>query len=241
MESYGFEGIELWGNGIRGRVDEIGEALQSSRIKPSTICTGYGGCLLDPNPAERKKAMEDIKELLAVGAEIGVIGLITVPIFGKPRLPNLLPYASEIDLEKKLLVLELKDLGSYAEDVGCEILLEPLNRYETHFMKTLRDALEIQKEVGLESVKIMADFFHMSIEEEDIPASIKEAGKAIHHVHLADSTRLLPGHGHTDFKSGFAALKEVGYKNYMALECGVPGDPEVEIPRSVQYLKSCME
>ncbi|MEM2936505.1 MAG: sugar phosphate isomerase/epimerase, partial [Candidatus Bathyarchaeia archaeon] len=91
--------------------------------------------------------------------------------------------------------------------------------------------------VGREHVKIMADFFHMSIEEADIPASIKKAADYIVHVHLADSNRLLPGHGHTDFKRGFAALKKIGYRNFMALECGIPGDPEIELPKCVKYLK----
>ena len=64
----------------------------------------------------------------------------------------------------------------------------------------------------------MADFFHMSIEERDIAASIADAGDWIAHVHLADSTRELPGYGHTDFESGFAALKETGFDKFMSLE-----------------------
>ncbi len=240
MESYGFQGIEFWGQSLPERVDEVKEAIASSTIEPSTICAGYSGCLLDNDEGERKKAMKDIKSLLRIGGEIGVLGLITVPIFGKARLPNLSPLNSSVELEKELLVLELEELGKVAAENNCTILIEPLNRYETHLVKTLQDAVEIQKRVNLESVKIMADFFHMNIEERDIPESIREAGEAIHHVHLADSTRLLPGYGHTDFKSGFEALKEIGFGNYMALECGVPGDPEKELPKSVEYLKSCM-
>lgn len=240
MESYGFEGVEFWGKGISDRMDEIKEALASSSVKASTICAGYGGCLLDPKKEERKRAVEDIRTLLEVGAQLGVVGLITVPIFGGARLPDLSPYRQAVEMEKELLVMELKDLGQHAEDVGCRILLEPLNRYETHLLRTLEDGLEIQQAVGMESVKIMADFFHMSIEERDIALSLEKAGKALYHIHLADSTRLLPGYGHTDFKSGFAALKGIGYDKYMALECGVPGDPDVELPKSVQYLKAQM-
>lgn len=240
MESFGFEGVEFGGKGLPERTNEIKEALASSKVKPSTICAGYGGCLLDTDKAERKKAMEDIKALLETAAELEVVGLITVPIFGGPRIPDLSPFDSPVEIEKKLLTLELKELGKYAQDVSSCILLEPLNRYETHLLRTLKDAVEIQEAVGMESVKIMADFFHMSIEERDIAASLEEAGDAVHHIHLADSTRLLPGHGHTDFKSGFAVLQKNGYDKFMALECGVPGDPEVELPKTVEYLKSCM-
>ncbi|MBS7648555.1 sugar phosphate isomerase/epimerase, partial [Candidatus Bathyarchaeota archaeon] len=66
------------------------------------------------------------------------------------------------------------------------------------------------------------------------------AGGYIMHVHLADSNRLLPGYGHTDFKSGFLSLKKIGYKNFMALECGIPGNPEEELPKCVKYLRSLL-
>ena len=66
-------------------------------------------------------------------------------------------------------------------------------------IKTLNDGVEICKRVGSPNVAIMADFFHMSLEERNIPESIEAAGEYIRHVHLADSTRELPGYGHTDF------------------------------------------
>ena len=121
------------------------------------------------------------------------------------------------------------------------ILLEPLNRYEAHLLNRLEQAVEIAKRVNSPSVKIMADFFHMNIEEADIAASIESAGLWTQHVHLADNTRKQPGTGSTDFKSGFAALKKIGYDKYMALECGFAGDPEKAITESAKYLKACMK
>ena len=106
-----------------------------------------------------------------------------------------------------------------------------------HFLKILDDAVGICKQINSPNVQIMADFFHMSIEEQDIAESIEKAGSYIRHVHLADSTRLLPGCGHTDFQSGFAALKSVGFLDYMALECGIRGAAEEELPKSVRYMK----
>jgi sugar phosphate isomerase/epimerase len=234
---FGFEGIEFWGSGLENRQDEIIKATENHQVKPSTICAGYGGCLLDPNRSERDRAVNDIRKLLKVAANIGAVGLIVVPIFGGARINDLSPYKSAIQLEKELLIMQMKELGDYAAEVGAYVLLEPLNRYETHLLKRLRDAVEICKAVDKPYVRIMADFFHMNIEEPIIAESIREAGEYVKHVHLADSTRLLPGHGHTDFKSGFEALKEIGFENYMALECGIPGDPFVELPKTVQYMK----
>jgi len=240
LEKYGYDGIEFGGRNLWERVDEINKAAAKSKVKPASICAGFGGCLLDPAKGERDRAVEDIKRLLSAAADIGAVGLIAVPIFGPPRIPDLSPYKSAVELEKELLLKLLDDIGAHAEKVGAVLLVEPLNRYETHLLRRLEDAVDVCRRVGNPNVKIMADFFHMSIEEADIPASIRKAGEWIAHVHLADSNRLLPGFGHTDFKAGFAALKEVGFANYMALECGIPGDPAVELPRCAQYLRECM-
>jgi sugar phosphate isomerase/epimerase len=77
----------------------------------------------------------------------------------------------------------------------------------------------------------------MNIEEPDVPASIQSAGEWIQLVHLGDSNRMLPGQGHIDFASGFAALKEIAYNGFVVLECGILGDPEIQLPRSVQFVK----
>lgn len=237
LAAYGYQGIEFWGGGLENRQDAIARAIENHSVKPSTICAGYPGCLLDGDRAEREKAINGVKTLLKVAANIGAVGLIVVPIFGGPRISDLTPYKTARQLEVELLVKLMQDLGGYAQETGATILLEPLNRYETHFLRTLNDAVEICKQVNNPRVAIMADFFHMSIEERDIAQSVEAAGNYIKHVHLADSTRQLPGYGHTDFKSGFAALKKIGYQNYMALECGVPGPANVELPKSAKYMK----
>ena len=238
LQAWGYEGIEFWGGGLRERLPEVQSALQSGSVRASTVCAGFRGSPLDAEPRERECAVRDIKDLLYVAADIGAIGLIFVPIFGGPRIPDLRPLASPEQLEFDLLCLLLDDLAKTAEAAGTLLLLEPLNRYETHFIRRLEQAVAVCEKVAHPNLKIMADFFHMSIEEADIPLAIRNAGNWIAHVHLADSNRLLPGQGHTDFKSGFAALKEIGYTGYMALECGIMGDPLVELPKAAQFLKA---
>lgn len=239
FEAYGFEGVEFWGSpDLRNRVKEIKDALSTVKLKVSTICAGYPGALLSDRFDERRAAVDGIKERLSLSAELGAVGVIVVPIFGPPRLPDLRPlYPRVYELEKALLIEECRELGRYADDVGAYVLLEPLNRYETHFINRLSQAVEVCKEVNIEHVKIMADFFHMNIEEADIAESLEEAGGYVKHIHLADSNRLLPGYGHIDFKKPFSALRKVGYEGFMALECGIPGPAEIELPKVVKYLK----
>ncbi len=124
--------------------------------------------------------------------------------------------------------------------MNCLCLLEPLNRYETHLVRTVEHAIEIVKKVNSTGIRVMADFFHMSIEEAKIDETIEKGKDFIHHIHLADSNRLLPGYGHTDFRARFSLLKKIGYSKYMAIECRIHGSAEKELPECVNYLRKCL-
>ena len=241
LEEYRFEGIEIWGRELPEKLEEIRSALGTSKVKVSTVCANYPGDLLGSDRKTRETAIEGIKEKLKMCSDLGGVGVIAVPTFGGPKISDLYPWKPDVkEVEKQILIEECKILGEYADDVGAYVLLEPLNRYETHFTQRLEQAVEVCKAAGREHVRIVADFFHMSIEEADIPSSLEKASDYILHIHLADSNRVLPGYGHTDFKSAFQVLKKVGYRNFMALECGVPGDPHEELPKCAKYLRSLM-
>ena len=240
-EKLGFNGLEIWGHGIRERMAEIKDAISTAKVGVSTICSGYRGDLLSPSREEREVAVNDIGDLLTAAAELGAVGVIVVPTFGGPKLPDLKPlYPNVWSLERALLVAELKELGKKAVDTGSYVLLEPLNRYETHFLNRLEQAVSIVEEVGSPGVAVMADFFHMNIEESSVPEALKLALKHLKHIHLADSNRWLPGFGHTDFREPFRVLKESGYAYFMAMECHVPEPKEESLAKSARYLRSLM-
>jgi len=240
LSRWGYKGIELGGGGIFDRQKEIVEALKNSDVKASTICAGYRGCFLDPHPAERQLAMDDMRRLLDLAGTIGAVGVICVPIFGGPRLPNLSPLGDAIKLEKDLFVAILRQLAPHAKAAKATILVEALNRYETHLLRRQADAVAICRRVKHPNVQIMSDFFHMGIEELDIPKTIAKCGKYIKHVHLADSTRMQPGTARTDFKAGFAALRQARFRGYMALECGILGDRDKALEECARFLQECI-
>jgi len=240
LAKWGFEGMELWGDNLKPRIAEIRQALGGA-VKLSSICAGYRHAPLNADKEERDQALADTKELLSIAGDLGGAGLIVVPIFGSPQVPDLSPVKSAVELETDLLCAYLDEAGAHAEKVGAKIFLEPLNRYETHFLNRVEQGVELCKRVGNPAVQVMADFFHMNIEEPDIPAALRGAKGYLGHVHLADSHRTQPGLGHIDFKSGFAALKQIGYDGYMAFE-NYPfwGDPNVELKKSADFLKAQM-
>jgi sugar phosphate isomerase/epimerase len=100
----------------------------------------------------------------------------------------------------------------------------------------LEQGMELAERAGPE-IAIMADFFHMNIEEADIAASIRAARERIVYVHVADSNRLQPGRGHLDFTPGFRALKEIGYDGWLGIECRVEGPYEDALAESAALLR----
>ncbi len=241
LRKYGFEAVELSGERLWERKKEVMDASRETGIELGSVCGGFPCEFVVAGRKEREEAMVSLKKLLETMGEMEISGIMMVPIFGRPQIPDLSPYKGSIELEREVLLSELPELAQFAQDSGTSIWLEPLNRYETHFITRLEQAVEICQKVNNPNLRIMADFFHMDIEEANIAESLRKAKDWIKHIHLADSNRFLPGQGHLDFKSPFKVLSEINYKGYMALECGILGEPEKELPRCVKYLKECIQ
>ena len=237
----GFDGIELRGTGDwNARLDEFRAARGRGAVF-SSVCLISDRFIGDFDPEIRREATDHMKDLLSGIAELGGTGAVTPAAYGlaSKRLPPFtVPRTEEED--QRVLLEALEELGEHAEREGTLVLLEPLNRYEDHMLNRVDQAVELCKEVGRPSVKVMGDLFHMNIEEDELGGAIRAAGDYLAHVHLADSSRLQPGTAHTDFAGAFAALREIGFGGYMAMECGIRGNPEEALPESVTHLRSLM-
>jgi sugar phosphate isomerase/epimerase len=223
LEEVGIDGIELSAASLDLPADEVRRIMADSSVAAANVAGSVD--LLHPEPHMRTQAIELMRSRLDLAGQLGAkAGVLVVPQFGRQsRLPDLSPLKSAIELERELLVLQLRELVPAAQAAGVPMFLEPLNRYEAHLVNRLEDGVAFADLVGPE-VGIMADFFHMNIEEADIATSIRRAGKHVVYVHVADSNRLQPGRGHLDFRPGFAALKEIGYDGYLGIECGIAGE-----------------
>ena len=97
------------------------------------------------------------------------------------------------------------------------MLIETINRYESKYLNSMADCKDIIQKAGTQNIGILADFFHMAIEEASIPNAILDGGDMIKYIHLGDNNRLAPGLGSTNWKATVAALKKVGYDGYMTM------------------------
>jgi sugar phosphate isomerase/epimerase len=242
---FGFDGVELtaWGQPFGGagtfsdHADAIDAAVRESGLPVSTLCSMGKDDYVHPDPAERSNRLNGLVRALRYADALGASGVIGLPVRREIPLPDLSPVADVHTLVTQLTVHTLREAIRQTPDVRARILLEPLNRYESQYLKTLAHARELCNAADSSRVQIMADLFHMSIEEASIPKALAANAPRIGHVHIADSNRLLPGHGHTDFAAAFRPLREAGYDGWFALECGVPGDPMQTLPEAVRYVR----
>ncbi|NOY41366.1 MAG: TIM barrel protein [Planctomycetes bacterium] len=112
----------------------------------------------------------------------------------------------------------LRPIARLAGDLGVQIGLEPVNRYETCLINTCEQAYRLKEMIGEENVKIHLDTYHMNIEEKSFYEATKLAGDDLIHYHLCENDRGIPGTGLVDWDGIFRALAEINYQGNAALE-----------------------
>ncbi len=240
IQKLGYEGIELRGVGdfaFEKRLAELQKARADGAYFPS-VCVIMSHFIGDFDKTKRGDAIKNMKSLLSIIAEVGGKGAITPASYGmhSNRLP---PFtAPRTPEEDEMVLLEsLQELGEHAEKHGVQVFLEPLNRYEDHMLNTLEQGVALCKKVGLESVKLMADLYHMNIEEKNSAQALIEAKDYLAHVHLADSNRFEPGQGQTDFTKIRKTLEQIDYKGFIALECRFEDEALIALKKSIQTFR----
>lgn len=232
LESWGGRGIEF-GGAPANRTQEIKAALQGTSVKVSALCWGSRrGDLVSTDAAKRRSGLEALTAALDLAGELGAAGVIFVPCFHKQS--TLTP-----DQLDPILLEILPALAGHARARETRVLLEPLNKGETFYLNRLEQAAVFCDKVNSPGLGLMGDFYHMGKEEADDRAAFTRAGKWLHHVHLASRTRVLPGQDDRTYVEGFRGLKEIGYRDFCSLECGVKKgtDPGVEIPKAFRFLE----
>ena len=241
IRTIGYDGIELRGGaGMSTRLPELTAAARAGVVMPS-ICIMADRFIGDFDATRRAVALAAMKELCDVAGEIGAKGVVTPAAYGmhSNRLP---PFTAPrtADDDRTILIDMLGKLGTHAATRGVTVWLEPLNRYEDHMVNTLAQGASLCRAVGLPSVKLMADLYHMNIEEADIGASLRTAGDLVAHVHLADNHRVEPGLGHTDFDLAFRALADIGFDGFGTIECRIEQAPDVALQSAYTALNRAL-
>jgi sugar phosphate isomerase/epimerase len=198
--------------------DELSNTLKSLNLKITAIATGQA-CLFDQlclgaeNDQLRKKAVEHFKSITILAKKINSGAVIIGGIRGR-----LAGTESEYQRNFDKGVNAIRECAKWTDSIGIPLLIEPINRYETNWIFTAEDGRDLIDRIGVNSVKLLLDTFHMNIEESNIVDAILKTGNRLGYVHFADNTRHAPGQGHTDFRLILSTLASIGYSGPVVAE-----------------------
>jgi sugar phosphate isomerase/epimerase len=232
----GYDAIELFPPSAEG-VDAglLERSLKEHSLKLAAVGTGAGAVLrkltlTSPEAEIRRQGREFVGAVIDLAGRFGapaILGSMQGRWGGPVDKPTALGHLREA----------LNEFGERAKNSGTTFLLEPLNRYEGNVVNTIGDAVDLIRTLSTRNVTVLADLFHMNIEEEDLPAALRAGRHHISHVQLADSNRRPAGNGHTDFRAMAATLDAIGYQGYLSAEALPWPDPDTAARLAMQGIR----
>jgi sugar phosphate isomerase/epimerase len=215
LAKFGYEGVEFVGEPSEQDPRHVTEQLKRNNVVASSIISIFtpGRDIVSTDEGIRKNAIDYVKGNVDYASALGADVVTFTPT-------ACMKIAAETDIgqEWAWAVEAAESVSRYASDHGVTIAVEPWNRYETYLINRVNKAADFVDEVGLPNIGVMADTFHMSIEEQNIAEAIRHLGHRLVHVHLADSNRAAPGYGHTDFTPIIQAIADLDYDGWISYE-----------------------
>lgn len=172
--------------------------------------------IINPDPEIRKNGVEILKKFIDVNIELDckILGGATYAawgyITGKPRTKD----------EWNWSIEALRKAALYAKNKSdLVIAVEPMNRFETHFLNITEDAVKYCKDVGTGNVKILLDTFHMIREELNFKEAIEICGREfLAYIHVGENNRGIPGTGLVPWREFFTTIKKIGFDGSLVIE-----------------------
>jgi D-psicose/D-tagatose/L-ribulose 3-epimerase len=218
VHAFGFDLVELpienagdWDPGrARELLDELG-----MRATTCAVMTPERD-LVSEDRAVIESTQEYVRKATDMAARIGaptLAGPIYSPV-GKTWLMDVAERATVV----RRLVESLRPLADYAGERGVKLALEPLNRFETSFMNTAAQVMEVVDEVASPALGVLLDTFHMNIEERDPAAAIRFCGGHLAHFHACGCDRGAPGGDQIPWPGIATALRDAEYTGPVVIE-----------------------
>ena len=218
FKAWGFDSVEICLEHA-SHIDPqyVKAELEKNGLACNVFCAAMGPDHdLRGTPQQQESALNYLKSLLDVMATMGV-PLLVGPLYSSVGRADAVP-PNEYQEQWQTVVGHLKTLARYAQARNLSLAVEPLNRFETDFLNTVDQALQLIADIGSPAVFLHYDTFHMNIEEKYLDKAILKAGKLLGHMHACGCDRGIPGNDHTDWISISKALKEVGYNGEVSIE-----------------------
>ena len=162
-----------------------------------------------------------------------------VVVFGSPAARNV-----EGDYPRELATLQLIRAFQIMGDLAApdlQIAIEHVCHLEGNLIYTVREGCQLQTVIRNPHVGVLADTYHMAIENEPIE-NLRLAKSRLVHVHTANPAGRVyprPGDG-VDYAKMLHTLQEIGYTGGISVEA-FSEDPEHDLPVALSTLKSALQ
>lgn len=133
------------------------------------------------------------------------------------------------------LVRLVRLAGDLAARHGMKLHFEFFNRRETNLINTVEESIAFLREVDHPNVDLLVDFYHL-VGNGETPAALAGAKDVIGYVHVADEQRKWPGSGSLPVRDWFVALRDLGYRGPVSVECNFT-DPIPELKQAGEALR----
>jgi D-psicose/D-tagatose/L-ribulose 3-epimerase len=216
IKEHGFDGVEVpLFRSADFAAAEIRKGTEANGLE-CTICSVLvsGLSLISDDADVRRKTHVHLKDAIKSAAEAGA-KLIAGPIYSPV---GYLPGRRRTQDEWKWAIEGYQSIGDTLVEHGVTLAIEPLNRFETYFLNTAEDAALLCDAVDHPNVGVLFDTFHANIEEKNIADGYRRVGRHLKHVHTCENDRGIPGSGHVEWPSVFAALRELKYDGWLTIE-----------------------
>ena len=219
LEANGFRAVEIpSGEWPIKNGEALSKAMAGRSLSIATACGPSDFSYAEPEKREAE-VQKHMPVLEALGA-LGSVGLVLCPARGQ------VPMGFK-ELREDFVTNTGKRLAEHAAKHGTSIVLEPLRRNETPFLRQVADGARMAADIG-PGATVMGDFWHMALEETSFMGAFLCAGSLLSHIHVAGlKERIIPGvHPEDRYVDGFRGLKLIGYRGAISFEGGWPKDPQ---------------
>lgn len=237
----GFDAVEIFPPAADAiKPSALRQLLDNHALALAAVGTGAGWLLhqwslTSQDAAVRSKAVAFIRSIIDLAGQ-----------FGAPAIIGSMQGRIEVNQAREpalqWLATGLGELSEQAYSVHqVPLLFEPLNRYETNVFNRLADTAQYLNTRGLGNIQILADMFHMNIEEVELGEAVRTARDRIGHVHFADSNRHAVGMGHTNVAVVVDALRDSGYRGYLSAEVFPRPDSESAARQTIESFSKLVQ
>ena len=222
----GYDGIEIWGGrphafapdlkagGIK-QIKALAQTYQMPIIGYTPETNGYPYNMMLGDEHMRRESLDMIKLAMDMAKEMNAgYTLISAAHAGYLTPPNVI---------WGRLAENLSELCEYAENIGMDLILEPLTPYESNVVCNANDVLHALALVPSPRLFSMVDICAPYVQAEPVMSYFDKLGEKLRHLHIVDSdgasdTHYIPGEGKMPLRELMRDIIERGYEGYCTVE-----------------------